>query len=349
MARDPGSRWSPLPEAGAPDGLAKTQMIFHSTGTMASAAANFRYFSRGDVVVESTFIVGLTPADPTLQIMDSTDRADANGSANGRGISVEVVGDGVGGYTDWQISELIRIGRWARQVHGILPRIIPSETSGGFGWHVMFGAPGPWTSVRGKVCPGNLRIRQLHERVFPGIFADPATVSPAPTRHVVKGGIRVAYDRPILNGATWGFFLGQPKGPEALTWTRDAFWQEFDKGAIYAHGGLACVVWGGILERWRVIGSEATTGYPVTDERTCPDLVGRYNHFRNGWSIYWSPSTGAWDVHGWFRDEWERRRWEAGELGYPTSSEYQDGGQTVQDFQRGQLRLHPNHVEVIVR
>ena len=170
MARDPGSIWKPLPEAGAPDGYTKTQFIVHSTGTMASAAANWNYFLRSDVVVESTFIVGWGPEDPTLQIMDSTDNADANGSANQRGISVEVVGDGVGGYNAWQVGELVRLGRWAKATHGILPRVIPSEPSGGFGWHVMFGAPGPWTTVRGKVCPGAARIQQLKTTVFPAIF-----------------------------------------------------------------------------------------------------------------------------------------------------------------------------------
>lgn len=175
MARDPGSTWKPLPEAGAPDGHTKTQFIVHSTGTMGSAAANWNYFARGDVVVESTFIIGLTAADPTLQIMDSTDLADANGSANRRGISVEVVGDGVGPYTAWQIGELIRIGRWAAATHPIERRIIPSEAASGFGWHVMFGAPGPWTSVRGKVCPGNARVEQLKSTVFPAIFGASAT------------------------------------------------------------------------------------------------------------------------------------------------------------------------------
>lgn len=171
MARDPGSIWKPLPEAGAPDGHTKTQFIVHSTGTLATAAANWNYFNRADVVVESTFIVGWGPDDPTLQIMDSTDNADANGSANRRGISVEVVGDGVGGYNAWQVKELIRLGIWARRVHGITPRIIPTEPAGGYGWHVMFGAPGPWTTVRGKVCPGNRRIQQLKDTVFPAIFA----------------------------------------------------------------------------------------------------------------------------------------------------------------------------------
>lgn len=174
MARDPGSVWAPLPEAGAPDGYIKTQFIVHSTGDNGLArSVRDNWFARPDVVVESTFIVGWGPSrdDPTLQIMDSTDNADANGSANQRGISIEVVGDGIGPFTAWQVSELVRLGLWARKTHSILPRIIPSESAGGFGWHVMFGAPGPWTSVPGKVCPGAVRIGQLKSTVFPAIFA----------------------------------------------------------------------------------------------------------------------------------------------------------------------------------
>lgn len=169
MARDPGSTWKPLPEAGAPDGHVKTQLIVHSTGTKASAAANWRYFAQEGVQVESTFIVGLTPADPTLQAMDSTDVADANMSASKRAISIEVVGDGAGPFTDWQLAELIRIGRWAVSTHPIARRVIPAESESGLGWHVMFGAPGPWTTVRGKVCPGAARVEQLKTIVFPAI------------------------------------------------------------------------------------------------------------------------------------------------------------------------------------
>lgn len=171
MARDPGSVWKPLPEAGAPDGHTKTQFIVHSTGTLASAANNWAYFARESVAEESTFIIGLTPADPTLQIMDSTDAADANTTANKRAISVEVVGDGVGPFTDWQLAELVRIGRWAAATHPIERRVIPAHDQSGFGWHVMFGAPGPWTTVKGKVCPGNARVAQLQTIVFPAIFA----------------------------------------------------------------------------------------------------------------------------------------------------------------------------------
>lgn len=347
MARDPGSVWKPLVEAGAPDGHNKTQLIVHSTGTLASAANNWKYFQNANVVVESTFIIGLTSADPTLQIMDSTDRADANGSANNRAISIEVVGDGVGAYTPWQIQELIRIGKWAAATHPIEKRIIPSEAASGFGWHVMFGAPGPWTSVRGKVCPGNARIKQLKEVVFPAIFAPGA--AHVSSDYPVRGAIATAYNRVLhgMNGANWGYFLGKPLGPEAITWGRDGYWQPFTNGAIYAHNAGAYVMRGDILKRWRAIGSEVTTGYPITDETSTPDTRGRYNHFANKWSIYWSPETGAWEVHGWFRDWYEKNRWEAGPAGYPTSGEYIKDGGVMQNFQGGKLRLHPNVVEWI--
>lgn len=181
MARDPGSLWKPLPEAGDPDGHKKTQFLAHSTGTLAPASANWRYFANGGVLVESTFIVGLSERDPTLQIMDSTDKADANGSANRRAISVEVVGTGEIPFTDWQIRELVRLGRWAAEEHPIPFRVCPAHDEGGYGWHVMFGAPGPWTKVAGKVCPGARRINQLRDVIFPAIFRPETPTPPPPT------------------------------------------------------------------------------------------------------------------------------------------------------------------------
>lgn len=173
MARDPGSVWDPLPEAGRPDGYTKDFFIVHSVGNNTQTAEQVRdnYFALSSVRVESTFIIGWGPDDPTRQIMDSTDRADANGSANRRGVSVEVVGDGESGYNSWQRSELIRVGTWTAKRHPQIPRMIAvSSESGGFAWHVQFGAPGPWTSVV-KTCPGRPRIVQLQDDIYPAIFA----------------------------------------------------------------------------------------------------------------------------------------------------------------------------------
>ncbi len=62
-------------------------------------------------------------------------------------------------------------------------------------------------------------------------------------------------------------------------------------------------------------------GEPITGENTCPDGVGKYNHFANGCSIYWTGATGAWYVGGSIRAKWEQLNWENGVCGYPTTDE----------------------------
>ncbi|GAB16036.1 hypothetical protein ARGLB_105_00010, partial [Arthrobacter globiformis NBRC 12137] len=44
-----------------------------------------------------------------------------------------------------------------------------------------------------------------------------------------------------------------------------------------------------------------------------------YSHFSGsgGASIYWSPKTGAHEVHGAIRAKWAALGWEKGPLGYP--------------------------------
>ena len=61
-------------------------------------------------------------------------------------------------------------------------------------------------------------------------------------------------------------------------------------------------------------------GEATNSESACPDGVGRFRHFRSG-SIYWHPSSGAWEVHGPIRDKWAQMGWERSELGYPISDQ----------------------------
>jgi uncharacterized protein with LGFP repeats len=83
-------------------------------------------------------------------------------------------------------------------------------------------------------------------------------------------------------------------------------------------------------------------GAALTDETRTPDGAGRYNVFQNG-SIYWSPSTGAFEVHGAIRDKWAELGWEAGALGYPVSNETRtpDGVGRFSVFQRGSIYWTP--------
>jgi hypothetical protein len=81
-------------------------------------------------------------------------------------------------------------------------------------------------------------------------------------------------------------------------------------------------VHGAILAKYQELGAEGSfLGYPTTDETGTPDGVGRFNHFQAG-SIYWTPSTGAHEVHGLIRDFWAAHGWERNAaLGYPISDE----------------------------
>ena len=84
-------------------------------------------------------------------------------------------------------------------------------------------------------------------------------------------------------------------------------------------------------------------GAPTAAQQTTPDGIGRYSVFSNG-SIYWSPSTGAYEVHGLIRDKWAQLNWEAGILGYPISDETaaSDGVGRYSTFQNGTIFWAPS-------
>lgn len=150
--------------------------------------------------------------------------------------------------------------------------------------------------------------------------------------HPIVGAIKACYDRT-------GGKVGTPKGPEVPTLDGKGRWQEFTGGAIYWHPdvdkGVAHEIRGIILQRWREIGSEVTTGYPVSDELAHDDKRGASSHFANGYSIYWTPQTGAWEIRGGFLSAYAAQGWEKGPLGYPTSAEYDKNGVTTQNFEKG--------------
>lgn len=107
---------------------------------------------------------------------------------------------------------------------------------------------------------------------------------------------------------------------------------------------------GAIRAHWEALGWETSIlGYPVTDETGTPDGVGRFNHFENprlnnqGGSIYWTPSTGSWEVHGPIRTYWANAGWEKSSFGYPTSDQYAVTGSTNlvrNNFQHSTITLN---------
>lgn len=81
-------------------------------------------------------------------------------------------------------------------------------------------------------------------------------------------------------------------------------------------------------------GAAGFLGTPTNQESTCPDGIGRYRHYQHG-SIYWSPATGAHEVHGLIRQKWAKLGWEKSPLGYPKSDETATIGGRYSDFQGG--------------
>ncbi|WP_285488891.1 choice-of-anchor D domain-containing protein [Amycolatopsis taiwanensis] len=118
--------------------------------------------------------------------------------------------------------------------------------------------------------------------------------------------------------------LGYPTTDELVTPDGIGRFNHFsraDGASIYwSPSSGAWSIQGSIRAKWASLGWETGLGYPTTDEFTAPDGVGKYNHFSNSASIYWTPSTGAWSIKGAIRDKWAALGWETG-LGYPTTDE----------------------------
>jgi uncharacterized protein with LGFP repeats len=136
-----------------------------------------------------------------------------------------------------------------------------------------------------------------------------------------------------------GGFLRAPLTDETSTPDGVGRFNHFQGGSIYwTPSTQAHEVHGLIRDKWASLGWERSfLGYPLTDETSTPDGVGRYNHFQGG-SIYWTPNTQAHEVHGLIRDKWASLQWERGALGYPTSDEFQDGQYRRSNFQGGYIR-----------
>jgi hypothetical protein len=115
--------------------------------------------------------------------------------------------------------------------------------------------------------------------------------------------------------------LGNPVS-ELEYGANNGFIKRYDGGAIFlSPKGIAHEVHGAIYQRYLSLNAEAgLLGYPETDETSTTLGTGRFNHFQGG-SIYWSPRSGAWELHGAIRDKWFTLFADRSFLGFPTSNE----------------------------
>lgn len=131
---------------------------------------------------------------------------------------------------------------------------------------------------------------------------------------------------------------GYPRSGEQATPNGRGRYNDFQDGGIYWLPELgAHSVHGAIYQKWQAFGYEGgLLGFPLTSETPTPDGAGRFNHFEGG-SVYWTPATGAHEVHGAIRARWQNRGWERSYLGYPTSDEFDVPGGRRSTFQHGDI------------
>ena len=132
--------------------------------------------------------------------------------------------------------------------------------------------------------------------------------------------------------------LGYPTTDETGTPDGVGRYNDFsNSGSIYWTSNTgAWSIHGLIRDKYQALGGPSSVlGYPVTDETGTPDGVGRFNHFSNSGSIYWTPNTGAWSIHGRIRDKWASLGWERSCLRYPVSDEFGIPGGRQSNFQQG--------------
>jgi uncharacterized protein with LGFP repeats len=163
-----------------------------------------------------------------------------------------------------------------------------------------------------------------------------ASASQPATGFPVKGAIATTVNS--LGGA-----LGAPLNAEYVVPGGVA--QDFQGGdVLWGPSTNARVVKGAIRDRYRSLaGPRSPLALPATHELATPNGIGRYNHFQNG-SIYWSPSTGAWEIRGAIRGTWGSLGWENSALGFPVSNEMgtPNGTGRYNHFQNGSVYWTPS-------
>lgn len=172
MAWYPGAEKLELqPESDAQAAIRPTQFILHSIAAPWTPRRIYEYW-RDSTNLESHF--GLGYDGSLAQFIGTETKADANMYANRRSdgtgaVSLESASnlDHTDPWTAPQIEAIVRLGVWLHQRHGIPLRICPTWDASGFGYHRLF----PEWSAGGTACPGDARVRQFREVVFPGIVA----------------------------------------------------------------------------------------------------------------------------------------------------------------------------------
>lgn len=179
MAWYPGAiRMELQPESDQQAAIRPTQFIMHSIAAPWTKERTFEYW-RDSTNLESHF--GQSYDGSIAQYIGTQTRADANYLANRRSdgtgaVSMETASNlqHTDPWTDAQVEGQIGLGVWLHRTHGIPLRICRTASDPGFGYHRLHA---DW-AISGTDCPGDARVRQFHEVVFPGIVARATGTTP---------------------------------------------------------------------------------------------------------------------------------------------------------------------------
>ncbi|WP_240800706.1 N-acetylmuramoyl-L-alanine amidase [Streptomyces sp. ICN441] len=167
------------PESDSQPAIRPTQFIVHSIVAPWTARRTYEFW-RDSTNLESHF--GLGYEGDLAQYIGTETRADANAAANRRpdgtgAVSIETASNTKASdpWTEEQVEQLVRLGVWLHQRHDIPLRICRTADDPGYGYHRLHKA---W-STSGTACPGDARVAQFREDVFPEIVRR-ATSKPAP-------------------------------------------------------------------------------------------------------------------------------------------------------------------------
>lgn len=186
MAICPYAIWKPLPANTKQQRMTPRLAIMHTAVDAPGPSDLYGWFVQSGL--ESHFFI--CNDGTAFQYMDTSVIAEANYKANGFAISFETEDDGNPHATPWtraQLEKIVQILIWVCDVHGIPRQIANAWNGSGIGWHSMWGintssqpSLNPWTSAKGKTCPGGPRIVQTRDTVIPAVAR--GGLQPQPTQ-----------------------------------------------------------------------------------------------------------------------------------------------------------------------
>lgn len=204
------------PESDSQQAITPTQFIMHSIAAPWDEQRLYEYW-RDSTNLESHF--GLDFDGSIGQFIGTETRADACFKANRRpdgtgAVSVETASNTKASdpWTPAQVEQLIRLGVWLHERHGIPLRVCRTAADPGFGYHRLHA---DWADG-GTDCPGDARVEQFKEVVFPGIVARAnGQTTPPPTDE----------DDDMQPIEVWAYKgkdpAGQPEKRDAYAYLRD--------------------------------------------------------------------------------------------------------------------------------